>query len=145
MNKQNTKATAAAMAKDSKEIIETKLEETKEKVSDNISDVAEKLHEKSDETQGILSEKVYTAEDILHRKTNEAGDFTQQTILKANRLGHRAADALNNSSDYIRNFDAAKAKDSVKRSFREKPEISIAIAGTFGLLIGLIIGSRRSK
>lgn len=138
----NKKGTGTLMVKDA---VENKFNETKEKVSDNLHNVAEKVHEKSDVAQEYLSQKVENTEDILRKKTYEAGDFTQQTLEKANKLGHRAGDALEHSSEYIRNFDVVEAKDSVKTTLKENPAIGIAIAGTFGLLLGLIIGNRRNN
>ncbi len=145
MNNHSEEGTAVAKAKEKLEVVEKKFDKTKEKVSDNLSNMAEKIHEKSDTAQEFLSHKVENAEDVLRKKTYEAGDVTQQTLQKANELGHRAANAIDSSSEYIRNFDVSEAKQSVQNTFRENQVIGIAIAGTFGLLLGLIIGSKRAK
>lgn len=145
MKKDNNQATAVSLAKEKIEDVGNRFDKTKEKVSGNLSNAAEKIHEKSDNAQDFLSNKIESAEDIVRKKAYEAGDLSQQTLSKANEFGHRAADALENSSKYIKNFDVNEAKDSVKQTLKQKPEIGIALAGTFGLLLGLIIGSRRSK
>lgn len=145
MINKNDSTTATATAKEKLEVVENKFDKTKKKVSDNLTNAAGKIHEKSDTAQDYLSDKIENAEDLLRKKTYEAGDFTQQTLSKANEIGHRAAETLENSSDYIRNFDVRDAKDSVQKTLTEKPVIGLAIAGTFGFLLGLIIGSRKSN
>lgn len=101
----------------------------KGKVSDNL---AEKDNKKSDSAQGFLSDKA----DIIN-------EYAHNTIEKANQIGHRAADALAHSSDYVKNFDFAKTRQQIKGTIKDKPELSIAVAGVFGLLIGLLIGRKK--
>lgn len=103
----------------------------KEKVSDNLSTVAEKVHEKSDTAQNYLDQKADSINEIAH-----------QTIGKANEIGHRAAEALTTSSDYVRNFDFEETRGQIKTSIQQRPELSIAIAGIFGLMLGMLIGRR---
>ena len=104
----------------------------KEKVSDNLAGAADKFHEKSDTAQGFLSDKA----DVIN-------EYAHHTIEKANQIGHKAADALATSSDYVKNFDISETRQQVKASIKDKPELSIAIAGIFGLLIGLLIGRKK--
>jgi ElaB/YqjD/DUF883 family membrane-anchored ribosome-binding protein len=112
-----------------KERIAEKLGEVKFKVSENLSGAAEKVHEKSD-----------AAQDFLFDKTDKVNSYAHQTIEKANHLGHRAADALDASSGYVKNFDLAETRQQVMETIKQRPEVSIAVAGVFGLLIGLLIG-----
>jgi ElaB/YqjD/DUF883 family membrane-anchored ribosome-binding protein len=105
----------------------------KEKVSDNLSGIAEKVHERSDTTQ-----------DYLLEKSDKVNSYAHQTIEAANQFGHRAADALDASSGYVKNFDLAETRHNVMETIKQRPEVSIAVAGVFGLLIGLLIG-RSSK
>lgn len=104
----------------------------KGKVSDNLAGAADKVHEKSDTAQGFLSDKA----DVIN-------EYAHHTIEKANQIGHKAADVLANSSDYVKNFDIAETRQQVKATIKDKPELSIAIAGIFGLLIGLLIGRKK--
>lgn len=104
----------------------------KGKVSDNLAGAADKVHEKSDTAQGFLSDKA----DVIN-------EYAQQTIEKVNQIGHKAADALATSSDYVKNFDIAQKRQQVTATIKDKPELSIAIAGIFGLLIGLLIGRKK--
>ena len=112
-----------------KERIAEKLGEVKVKVSENLSGVAERVHEKSD-----------AAQDFLFEKTDKVNSYAHQTIEKANHLGHRAADALDASSGYVRDFNLAETRQQVLETIKQRPEVSIAVAGVFGLLIGLLIG-----
>ena len=105
----------------------------KGKVSENLSGASDKFHESSDSAKGFLNDKA----DVIN-------DYAHQTIDKANQIGHRAADALANSSDYVKNFDVTETGRQVKKTIKQKPELSITIAAVFGLLIGLLIG-RKSK
>ena len=117
-----------------KEKVVQKVGETKEKVTDNLSTVADKFHEKSD-----------VAQDFLETGVDNLNDFAHQAIGKVNQFGHKAADALSNSSEYLNNFDYKKTKQQVVGTIKEKPQVGFAIAGIFGLLIGLLIGRRNSK
>lgn len=116
-----------------KEQFSEKVGAFKEKVSENLSGIAEKVHERSD-----------TAQDYLLEKSDKVNAYAHQTIETANQFGHRAADALDASSGYVKNFDLAETRQNVMESIRQRPEVSIAVAGVFGLLIGLLIG-RSSK
>ncbi len=111
-----------------------KIEETKDKFSENLSLAADKFHEKSDSAQGFFDSR-----------TENINQYAHQAIDKANQLGHRAADALSSSSDYVSNFDFDKTKHQIVKTIKEKPQFGLAIAGLFGLLIGLLLGRKNSK
>lgn len=143
-NNNNEKSGAAAVAKSKVEVVEEKFDNTKAMISDNLSTAAEQVHKGSDSMKEFLSEKTESAEDFVREKAYEAGELTQKTLEKANKAGHRAADLLENSSDYIRTFDVVEAKNSAIRTVKQNPEIGIAAAGIFGLLLGWFIG-RRSR
>ncbi len=116
----------------------------KEKISDNLSATAERFHSGADTAKEVLNAKTDKVEDFVRRKTYEAGDITQQTIAKANELGHKTADIIGNSSEYIKNFDYDDAKQTVKNTIVEKPQIGLIIAGVFGFLLGMLLGRKRN-
>ena len=122
--------------------IEEKANVYKEKVSDNLSGAAEKVHARSDTAQEYLNQKADIITEFAHQKADTINDLAHTTIGKANELGHRAADALSSSSDYLRNFDFEEARGQIKTTIRQKPELSLAVAGIFGLMLGLMIGRR---
>jgi len=134
--KENIKEATAAVESKIGQYLETsseKLETAKGKISDNLSGAAEKIHDNSDKAQVYLKEKADQFNETAHEK-----------IEKANKLGHRAASAIENSSDYVKNFDIAEAGNKIKNTVRQKPQIGIALAGIFGLLIGLLVGRKTS-
>lgn len=126
--------TATKQVKENIEDISESTENFKEKVSGNISNAANKIHEKSD-----------TAQEFFETRADNLNEYAHQAIEKVNQFGHRAADALNNSTEYISNFDFDKTKQQVVGTIKEKPQIGFAIAGLFGLIIGLLLGRRNSK
>ena len=103
-----------------------------EKISDNVAGAAEKVDQKSNTAQVFLGDKA----DVIN-------EYAYKTIEKANEIGHRAADVLAVSSNYVKNFDFAEARQQVTTTIKNKPELSIAVAGIFGLLIGLLIGRNK--
>ena len=117
-----------------KDKVVQKVGETKEKVTGNLSSLADKLHERSD-----------SAQEFVDVRTDNFNEYAHQAINKVNQFGHRAADALNVSTDYINNFDFDKTKQQVVETIKEKPQIGFAIAGLFGLIIGLLLGRRHYK
>lgn len=145
-NDQNTEGTSKitesveGLVESSTEGLTDKLGAAKLKLSDNLSVAAEKVHQKSDVAQDYLFEKSDKVNDFAHNTSDKMNSFAHNTIEKANHLGHRAADALDASSGYVRDFDFAEKREQVMGTIRERPEISIAIAGAFGLAVGLLIG-----
>lgn len=115
------------------EQVENKVETIKDKVSNNLSHFADKVHQKADSGQSFLDDKAHSVGNIVH-----------QTVEKANKIGHRAADAISESSDYIKNFDLEGTKESVKAVIKERPEVTIAAAALLGLLVGFLVG-RKTK
>ena len=105
----------------------------KRSVADSLSTAGEKLHTGADSTKTYLesgAEKVH--------------DAALSSIEKANRAGHYAADAIAGASDYIRETDLRKAGQDIRETVVRKPELSLAIAGLFGLALGLLLGRRSS-
>jgi ElaB/YqjD/DUF883 family membrane-anchored ribosome-binding protein len=121
---------------------ENKIEAIQELASEKLTRAAKNLHTKTDEVQDFLGEKVDKAEDLVRKKTYEAGDFTKQRLEKANLLGHKTADIIKASSQYVKDFNAQEAKEKVVTQIKNKPEMGIAVAGIFGVLIGYLIGKR---
>lgn len=109
--------------------LQDKTQVAKEKVSENLSSAADVVHTKSDQTQ-----------EFLDKKTDNFNTVAHKTIEKANEFGHRAGDLLNSSSEYVKNFDAEQTRQQVKEKIQNNPGVSLAVAGVFGLIIGLLIG-----
>lgn len=104
----------------------------KDKVSNNISNIADKLH------QGAVSGKTF-----LNDRTDKVNALAHQALEKASEIGHRAADAVGNSSEYIKNFDLEETKESVKAAVKEKPEYLLLAVGVLGLAVGYLLGRKK--
>lgn len=113
-------------------------DEAKSKVSEAISTGGEAVQKAKESTQKFVSEKADQIGTYAHQVYDKAYD-------KAGQLGNRASEAISNSADYVRNLDVEKARDAVKNTVQEKPELSIVIAAMTGLVIGLIIGRTGRK
>ncbi len=105
----------------------------KRSVADSLSTAGEKLHTRADSTKSYLE----TGAEKVH-------DAALSSIEKANRAGHYAADAISGASEYIRETDLKKAGQDLRQTVTRKPELSLAIAGLFGLALGLLLGRRSS-
>jgi ElaB/YqjD/DUF883 family membrane-anchored ribosome-binding protein len=105
----------------------------KRSVADGLSTAGEKLHTGADSTTSYLESGVEKVHDIA-----------LTSIETANKAGHRAADAISGASEYIREADLKKAGQDIRETVVRKPELSLAIAGLFGLALGLLLGRRSS-
>lgn len=105
----------------------------KDKIADNLSSVAESVHERADLAQSFLDKKVDSLNVGAHR-----------TFEKMNHLGHTAADSIQRSSEYVKEIDLSELRQRVTERITARPELSIAIAGAFGILLGVLI-ARRSR
>ncbi len=106
----------------------------KEKIADNLAFAADTVHEKSD-----------TAQEFLNSGAERVHDYAQTAIGKVNTLGHSAAEVLESSSDYVKDFNLAETREKLRYAITNRPDISLAVAGVFGLLLGLAIGRRTSR
>ncbi|MBA2380110.1 MAG: hypothetical protein H0V76_11110 [Blastocatellia bacterium] len=104
----------------------------KETVADKFAGAADIVHDKADIAQNVLAEKADRVNEAAHN-----------AIEKINYFGHKAAEKLERSSDYVKDFDFAATRRDITAKVGEKPELSLAIAGIFGLIVGLFVGRRR--
>ena len=70
-----------------------------------------------------------------------AGQGDQQQGVAA-ELVHQAADWLDRSADYVRDFDPQQVKTDVENQVRRHPGRSLLIAGAAGLLLGALLRRR---
>lgn len=117
--------------------------ENNDKSHDKTNDVKDNASESLSKKTDTTEESIFTEHSFLSDKVEQIGTFAQQTFDKASNLGTRATQAISNSAEYVKNIDVGKARDTVKNTVAEKPELSIAIAGITGLIIGLLIGRTR--
>lgn len=103
----------------------------KDKVTDNISNIADKLHQGADSGKTFLNDRAEKVNTLAHQALDRATD-----------IGHRAADAVGNSSEYVKNFDLEETKESIKAAVKEKPEILLITVGILGLAVGYLLGKK---
>ena len=100
----------------------------KKTVSVNQSDTAEKNHRKSETSQESSTSRSNANDGKTGGKIDQSAAWT--------------ANVVDASSEYIKNFDLAKTTQKVKKTIKQNPGFSFAIAGIFGLFIGLMVGRR---
>ncbi|HKF55888.1 MAG TPA: hypothetical protein VKJ45_10600 [Blastocatellia bacterium] len=65
-----------------------------------------------------------------------------QTPPQLSEYGHKAADWLDNSADYVRNIDPNQVKVDLENKVRKNPGRSLLIAAAAGLVLGIIVRRR---
>jgi ElaB/YqjD/DUF883 family membrane-anchored ribosome-binding protein len=80
------------------------------------------------------ADKLQAAAETLHQKADRSGQSTQVTA-----LGHRAADWLERSADYVNEMEPQRLKSDIESQVRRNPGRSLLIAGIVGLALGGIL------
>jgi len=81
--------------------------------------------------------KLQTASQTLHEKADRSG---QPAEISA--LGHRAADWLERSADYLSEMEPQRLKSDIEDQVRRNPGRSLLIAGIVGLALGGLLRRR---
>jgi ElaB/YqjD/DUF883 family membrane-anchored ribosome-binding protein len=80
------------------------------------------------------ADKLQAAAETLHQKADRSGQSTEVTA-----LGHRAADWLERSADYVNEMEPRRLKSDIETQVRRNPGRSLLIAGIVGLALGGIL------
>ncbi|MBO0861087.1 MAG: hypothetical protein J2P21_21905 [Chloracidobacterium sp.] len=80
------------------------------------------------------ADKLQAAAETLHQKADRSGQSTEVTA-----LGHRAADWLERSADYVSEMEPQRLKSDIESQVRRNPGRSLLIAGIVGLALGGIL------
>ncbi|HEX5082054.1 MAG TPA: hypothetical protein VFY40_08410 [Blastocatellia bacterium] len=83
------------------------------------------------------ADKLQAAAQTLHQKADRSG---QQAEVSA--LGHRAADWLERSADYVNEMEPQRLKSDIESQVRRNPGRSLLIAGIVGLALGGLLRRR---
>ncbi len=103
------------------------------RVSDEISGKSSSL----DEIKNVIAKKLHGVAGELSQKAESPelrpviGDY-----------GKQAADLLDRSAEYVENFDYHEFNARAREYIREKPGVSLLIAGVAGLILGAIVRRR---
>lgn len=87
-----------------------------------------------DRVKLTVAEQLSRAAQVLHQKS--AHDVERQDL---SSLGHRAADWLDRSAEYVRVAEPQRLKSDLENTVRRNPGRSLLIAGIAGLVIGRIL------
>ena len=85
-----------------------------------------------------------TVADKLHSAAGTLSDKTASQDMDPNiaSYGKQASEWLDQSAEFVREFDLKKADARVREYVRESPGRSLLIAGAVGLIIGAILRRR---
>lgn len=86
-----------------------------------------------EELKQSVADKLRQAADALAKTATEHGENSDLADFEK-----QAAQWLNQSSDYIRQFDYEREQANVRNHIARNPGRSLAIAGAAGLLIGML-------
>ena len=87
--------------------------------------------------KNIIADKLHNVAEALGEKA--AGQDAQSGIAQ---YGKQASKWLDQSAEYVRQFDYEQADTRVRECVRQSPGRSLLIAGAVGLIIGAILRRR---
>jgi len=87
--------------------------------------------------KNIIADKMHNAAEALSEKAT--GQVAQCGIA---HYGKQASEWLDQSSEYVRQFDYEQADAGVREYVRQSPGRSLLLAGAIGLIIGAILRRR---
>lgn len=86
-----------------------------------------------DEVKSVVADRIHKVAEALGEKAAE-----QDAQSAAAQYGKEAAEWLDQSADYVRQFDYKQADVRVREYVSQSPERSLLIAGAVGLIIGAL-------
>jgi len=87
--------------------------------------------------KNIIADKIHYVAGVLSEKAADQG--AQSGIAQC---GKQASGWLDQSAEYVRQFDFEQADAGVREYVRQSPGCSLLIAGAVGLIIGAILRRR---
>ena len=87
--------------------------------------------------KNIIADKLHDVAEVLGKKT--ADQDTQSGIAQC---GKQASEWLDQSAEYVRQFDYEQTDAKVREYVRQSPGRSLLIGGAVGLIIGAILRRR---
>jgi ElaB/YqjD/DUF883 family membrane-anchored ribosome-binding protein len=87
--------------------------------------------------KNTIADKLHSVAEGLGKKAAEQGGQSGKA-----QYGKRASEWLDQSADYVRQFDYKQADARVREYVRQSPGRSLLIAGAVGLIIGAILRRR---
>jgi ElaB/YqjD/DUF883 family membrane-anchored ribosome-binding protein len=87
--------------------------------------------------RATTADKLQSAAETLHEKADRSGQSAEISA-----LGHRAADWLERSADYVSEMEPQRLKSDIEDKVRRNPGRSLLIAGIVGLALGSLMRRR---
>lgn len=87
--------------------------------------------------RAAAADKLQTAAKTLHEKADRSGQPAEITA-----LGHRAADWLERSADYVSEVEPRRLRSDIEERVRRNPGRSLLIAGIVGMALGGLLRRR---
>jgi len=91
---------------------------------------------------GKVADGLHYLAESLDRKVSEMEGQMRDESSAIVHYGHRAAEALERSADYIRDADLQKIRNDVEEGVRRSPGRSLLIAAAAGFVLGAILRKR---
>lgn len=86
-----------------------------------------------DEVKSVVADRLHKVAEALREKAAE-----QDAQSGAAHYRNQASELLDESAEYVRQFDYKQADTRVREYIKESPERSLLIAGVVGLIIGAV-------
>ena len=90
-----------------------------------------------DEVKSTVADRIHKVAEALREKAAE-----QDARSGVAQYRNQASEWLDQSADYVRQFDYKKADTRVREYIKQSPERSLLIAGAAGLIIGAVLRRR---
>jgi hypothetical protein len=87
--------------------------------------------------RATTADKLQAAAETLHQKADRSGQPAEVSA-----FGHRAADWLERSADYVSEMEPQRLKSDIEDRVRRNPGRSLLIAGIVGLALGGLLRRR---
>lgn len=86
-----------------------------------------------DEVKSVVADRIHKIAEALREKAAE-----QDAQSGVAQYRNQASELLDQSADYVRQFDYKQADTRVREHIKQSPERSLLIAGAVGLIIGAV-------
>ena len=109
-----------------------------EKLGEQVAHAEEKITELGRKTV----DKIDAQREPVAKVLNETASAVHQTAENAAEIAHAGAEKLETAADYVGHTDARAMANDVENIARRYPWQALALAATFGLLVGLLFRNR---
>jgi ElaB/YqjD/DUF883 family membrane-anchored ribosome-binding protein len=105
--------------------------------TENTSETGRRKESTFNQVKSTVAGQLHSAAQTLHQtaaRGNQQGDLSS--------FGHRAADWLEHSADYVSEVEPERVRRDLENQIRQNPGRSLLIAGAVGLVLGGLLRRR---